>query len=201
MRVPVQVRYRIPAVLRILLLCLFAPAAVVLAQENPPAPAGATQESPFVTNSEFVYRVVSGVLLEAAERTPEEHYDFRPTDSVRTFGQIVGHVADAQYMFCSVAIGEKNPAPQIEKTRTSKAEIISALQEAFTYCGRLYDSMTDTSAAQMVKLMGRDMPKLGVLTVNQSHLMEHYGNLVTYMRMKEMLPPTSDPEFMGRFRE
>jgi hypothetical protein len=55
-----------------------------------------------------------------------------------------------------------------------------------------YDGMTDASGAQMVKLFGADMPKLGVLNINNMHDMEHYGNLVTYMRLKNIVPPTSE---------
>jgi hypothetical protein len=55
--------------------------------------------------------------------------------------------------------------------------------------------MTDASATEMMKSMGRDTPKLGALTTNSLHTVEHYGNLVTYMRMKNVVPPTSDPDF------
>jgi len=172
-------------ILRTLLFCLLAPAAVSLAQENP-----------LSTNNRFVYGVTQKVLLRSAEIMPEENYSFRPAESVRTFGEIVGHLADAQYNFCSAAIGEKRTAPKVEKAKTSKAELIAALKEAIAYCNAAYDGTTDVSAAQVVKLMGRDMPRLGVLTINQMHSMEHYGNLVTYMRMKNIVPPTSDAAFM-----
>lgn len=136
------------------------------------------------------------ILIRSAELMPEENYGFKPAESVRTFGQIVGHVADAQYNFCAVAIGEKRSAPKVENAKTSKADLIAALKEAFAYCDKAYTGMTDASAAQTVKLMGSVMPKLGVLNVNQAHTMEHYGNLVTYMRMKNVIPPTSDSAFM-----
>ena len=102
----------------------------------------------------------------------------------------------AQYIFCSIVLGEKNPAPKIEQTRSAKADLIAALKDAFTYCDKAYDGMTDASATQMVTLFGGDTPKLGVLTANNMHTWEHYGNLVTYMRMKNIVPPTSEPGFM-----
>ncbi len=104
-------------------------------------------------------------------------------------------------MFCSVVLGEKNPAPKVEKTKTSKADLIAALKESFAYCDRAYDGMTDATAPQMVKMMGRDMPKLGVLNVNNTHTTEHYGNLVTYLRMNNVVPPTSDPDFMQQMKK
>jgi uncharacterized damage-inducible protein DinB len=143
----------------------------------------------------MVYGGVKRILLRSAEKMPEENYSFTPADAVRSFGQVLGHVADSQYAFCSVALGVKNPAPKIEQTRTSKADLIAALKDAFAYCDKAYDGMTDSSATQMVKFMGGDTPKLGALSVNNVHTVEHYGNLVTYMRMKNIVPPTSDPEF------
>ena len=161
------------------------------AQKSPEKPK--TPENPLSTFNKFAYGRVKDILLRSAEKVPEENYNFKPTEAVRSFGQIVGHVADAQYLFCSIALGEKNPAPKIEQTKTSKADLIAALKDAFAYCDKAYDGMTDASATEMVKLFGGDTPKLGVLTVNNMHNMEHYGNLVTYMRLKNIVPPTSEP--------
>ena len=78
--------------------------------------------------------------------------------------------------------------------KTSKADLIAALKTAFAYCDKAYDGMTDASGGQIVKLFGTgtDTPKLGVLNFNNVHNMEHYGNLVTYMRIKGIVPPTSE---------
>ena len=152
----------------------------------------APQPNPFSTFNKFAYGRVKTILVSSAEKMPEENYNFKPTDAVRSYGQIVGHVADAQYMFCSVALGEKNPGLKIEQTKTTKADLVAALKDAVAYCDKAYDSMTDVSGSQMVKLFDLDMPKLGVLNVNNMHDMEHYGNLVTYMRLKNIVPPTSE---------
>jgi uncharacterized damage-inducible protein DinB len=175
-----------------LLICLLVPAAVAFAQEKPaatPAP-----DNPLSAFNKHIYGGLKNILLRSAEKMSEENYNFRPTDAVRTYGQIIGHVADAQYLFCSRVLGEKNPAPKIEQTKTSKADLIAALKSAFAYCDKAYDGMTDASATQMVKLFEGDAPKLGVLTVNNMHSAEHYGNLVTYMRMKNIVPPTSEAQ-------
>ncbi len=156
----------------------------------------ATPQNPLSEFNKSVYGGLKNILLRSAEKMPEENYSFKPTDAVRDFGQIIGHVADAQYLFCSIALGEKNPAPKIEQTKTSKADLIGALKDAFAYCDKAYDGMTDASATQMVTLFGGDTPKLGVLTVNSVHTIEHYGNLVTYLRIKNIVPPTSEPGFM-----
>ena len=155
-----------------------------------------TTRNPLSAFNKGIYGGVKTILLRSAEKMPEENYSFKPTDVVRSFGQIIGHVADAQYMFCSITLGEKNPAPKIEQTKTSKADLIAALKDAFAYCDKAYDGMTDASATQTVPLFGGDTPKLGALTANNMHTIEHYGNLVTYLRIKNIVPPTSEPGFM-----
>jgi uncharacterized damage-inducible protein DinB len=172
------------------LVCLVVPATVAVAQDKS---ANAAPENPFSAFNKRVYGRLKDILLRSADKVPAENYSFKPTDSVRSFGQIIGHVADAQYLFCAIAVGEKNPDPKIEQSKTSKADLIAALKQAFAYCDKAYDSMTDATGAQMVKLFGSDTPKLGILTVNNLHNMEHYGNLVTYMRLKNIVPPSSEP--------
>jgi uncharacterized damage-inducible protein DinB len=182
-------------ILRMLLVCLIVSTAVALAQEKP---AAATPENPLSTWNKMAYGRVKDMLLRSAQKMPEENYNFKPTDTVRSYGQILGHVADAQYLFCSIALGEKNPDLKIEQTKTSKADLIAALNSAFAYCDKAYDGMTDASATQMVKLFGNDTPRLDALTVNSMHNMEHYGNLVTYMRLKNIVPPSSESAPQGQ---
>ena len=167
--------------MRTLLLCLLATAAVAVAQDNP-----------LSAFNKRTYGQVKVWLAGSAEKMPEENYDFKPTDAVRSFGQVVGHVADAQYLFCSVVLGEKNPALKIEQTKTSKADLIAALKDAFAYCDKAYDGLIDASATQMVKFFGGDTPKLGVLSVNIAHSAEHYGNIVVYLRLKNIVPPSTE---------
>jgi uncharacterized damage-inducible protein DinB len=176
-------------ILRMLLVCLVVPTVVTLAQEKPAAPA---PENPLSTWNKMAYGRVKDILLRSAEKMPAENYSFKPTEVVRSYGQILGHVADAQYLFCSIALGEKSPDLKIEQTKTSKADVIAALSSAFAYCDKAYDGMTDASATQMVKLFGNDAPRLSALTVNNMHDLEHYGNLVTYMRLKNIIPPSSE---------
>ena len=168
--------------MKTLVICLLASAALATAQENP-----------LSTFNKKAYERTKDNLVKSAEKMSEENYSFKPTDTVRSYGQIIGHLADAQYLFCSAALGEKNPALKIEQTKTSKADLVAALKTAFTYCDKAYDGMTDAAAPEMVKFFGNDMPKLGVLSFNNMHNMEHYGNLVTYMRMKNIVPPSSEP--------
>ena len=103
----------------------------------------------------------------------------------------MGHVADAQYLFWSVVKGEKSPGTGVEKSKTSKADLTAALKEAFSYCDAVYDSLSDAKATEAVKLFGRELTKVSVLHFNNAHNNEHYGNMVTYIRLKGMVPPSS----------
>lgn len=181
-----------------LLLGLLSPAARALASDQARAESDHQKANPLTAHSRRVYDGVKTILVQTARSMPEERYGFRPAETVRSFGQIVGHVAETQYMFCSAVRGERDPAHGIEKTNASKADLIAALEGAFAYCDKAWDGMTDVNGAELVKAMGSDMPKLGVMQVNQLHTIEHYGNLVTYMRMNGLVPPTSDPEVMKR---
>jgi len=150
------------------------------------------QANPLTAFTKRVYGFQKDILLRSADKMSEENYAFKPTDSVRTYGQLVAHLADGQYEFCSAALGEKNPEPKIEQTKTSKADLMAALKTAFAYCDKAYDGMTDASGSQMVKLFGTDTPKLGALNFNNVHNWDHYGNMVTYMRIKNIVPPSSE---------
>lgn len=157
-----------------------------LAQTPPAAPA-----NPIAASEKGFYTLVSGYAIAAAEKMPEENYSFKPTPAVRSFGQLVGHVADAQYFFCSTATGETSPMKGIEKTKTSKADLVAALKDAVAYCNKAYTGMTDAQGSQMVKFMNFDVARLTVLSINTAHADEHYGNMVTYLRMKGIVPPSS----------
>ena len=151
-------------------------------------------DNPLSGANKMFYSLIKGNVAKAAAKVPEDDYSFKPTPEVRSFGQLVGHVADASYMFCSLAAGEKNPSPGIEKTKTSKADLVTALNEAFAYCDKVYDGMTDAAGVEKAKFFGRELPKLSILSFNISHDFEHYGNMVTYMRLKGIVPPSSEPQ-------
>ena len=178
----------------IFLICLVATTAVATSQE--PSKIAATslaKDNPLSATNRSFYEGMKNMLLLSARKVPQEHYSFKPNDAVRSYGQIIGHVADSYYSNCAIVLGEKRPPPEIEKTKTKKADLIAALKESFTYCDRAYNGMTDAAAGQMVNFMGANTTKYGVLTANLIHSGLHYGNLVTYMRLKNIVPPTSDP--------
>lgn len=152
------------------------------------APAAA--QNHMVGSVKPLYDQVKGWLIASAEQMPESNYSFQPTPEVRTFGQIIGHVADANYMFCSGATGMEAPSMGSAEELKTKAELVEAIKGAFTYCDRAYQ-MNDTRAMESTEFFGQTNTRLWVLAFNVSHDFEHYGNLVTYMRMKGMVPPSS----------
>jgi uncharacterized damage-inducible protein DinB len=147
---------------------------------------------PLLAGQKALFEGTKNNLIRSAEKMPEQDYSFKPTPEVRSFGELVGHLADYQYVFCSAAAAEKPPVSGIEETKHSKAELIQALKEGFAYCDKVYAGITDAKLADMVRLEGRSMAVLTALTVNTSHNNEHYGNIVTYLRMKGLVPPSSE---------
>ena len=151
----------------------------------------ATAASSGVSGVKGAWSIQSGYFTKAAEQMPESDYAYKPVATVRSFGELMAHVAGAQYMFCAAALGEPAKAEDdIEKTAKTKAAIVAALKASNEYCARAYD-MSDASAAGMAKLFGSDRSKMFILSLNATHVGEHYGNAVTYMRMKNMVPPSS----------
>jgi len=168
----------------VLLLALLV-ASPALAQGMKGAPAPGLVET---IRTGFDY--AKGYLVKSAEQMPEADYAFKPTPEVRSFGQIIAHVADANYFFCSTLLGEANPSPNVEKTKTAKADIVAALKGSYEYCARAY-AMPDADTGAKVTLFGQDFTRAGVLMLGATHNWEHYGNIVTYLRLKGQVPPSS----------
>lgn len=164
---------------------LFLFAAVLSAQER--------VDNPLVASSKGMYAISKDDVTGSVDKIPETLWSYQPTREVRTVGQLFAHIADGQYEFCGVATEGKPVSRNIEKTAKTKAEIVAALQEAFAYCDAVYSKLTDAKASEPVTFFGRRLTRLGVMDFNIAHNMEHYGNLVTYMRLNGIVPPSSTP--------
>ena len=157
----------------------------------------AAPANPLTQGGRGAYEMVKGYITKAAEQVPEDLYGFKATPEVRSFGQLFAHVADANYMICGAAASEKAPGGDVEKTQTTKAGISAGLAASFAYCDKVWAATTDASAATPVKMpFGPAMPRLSALSFNTSHDFEHYGNIVTYMRLNKMVPPSSQGQGM-----
>jgi uncharacterized damage-inducible protein DinB len=181
--------------------CLVVVALPAMAQ--PPAQGAAA--NPFSTALKASFDTVTRYLVGSAEKMPEADYAFKPTPVVRSFGEIIGHVANSQYSYCARVKGEKNPneGNDFEK-KTAKADLVKALNDSVAYCAAVYGSTTDATAVELMtppaapagaaaRPASAPAPRLRLLLGNITHDWEHYGNLVTYLRLKGLVPPSSEP--------
>ena len=148
------------------------------------------QDNPFTADVKSSYNGIKGTLTKAAEKMPEESYSFKTVPAVRTYGEMIGHIADIQTLLCALVKGEQKKGTAAGKT--SKADLQAELKASFAYCDTVFESMTDKDGATKVKMFGRDMTKLGVLNFVVVHDNEMYGNLVAFLRIKGIVPPSSD---------
>jgi uncharacterized damage-inducible protein DinB len=149
-----------------------------------------TPSDPISQSIRNVWASAKRNITESADQMPEADYAFKPVDTVRSFGAILAHVAGANYVFCAPARGDKTAYEEdrVEKTAKTKAEIIKALNESIAYCDAAYNAMNDKTAGEIVTGSATRAQRL---INNAGHLQEHYGNLVTYFRIKGMVPPSS----------
>lgn len=161
-------------------------AAPLLAQRPEGGPNGG------VAAAKAVWMVPHGFVVRALEQTPESLFTFKPTPDVRSLGQLFAHVADGEHLFCALALGEPQPNPfdVIEKSKTTKAEFLQALRESAAHCDKAY-AQTDVSAMTPATFFGQQGNRMFLLGMNGAHDYEHYGNIVTYLRLKGIVPPSS----------
>ena len=173
----------------------------VLAASAFAQPAAPDPSNPISASLRNLYMGNRNNIVRTADKMPEENYGMRPgpQEEVRTFGQQVGHVARFNYLWCGQAKGEKNPSAgaDLEKLPT-KAELLKALNDAFAYCDSAYAALTDASGMEVIDITqesGRQTRNLrmALLILNYGHNNEIYGNLVTYLRIKSIVPPSSEP--------
>ncbi|MDP2052368.1 MAG: DinB family protein [Acidobacteriota bacterium] len=153
------------------------------------------QANPYTDAVKAQLAQIKNPVIRTAEKVPEDLYAFKPTPEVRSLGQLIAHIADGNNGICGAASGMK-PTGQtgIEKSVTGKAALQKALADSFAFCEQALASMDDTKGAEMAKSFLGMQPRLMVLAFNNSHVNEHYGNLVTYMRLKGIVPPSSEPK-------
>ena len=144
-----------------------------------------------IAEAREAYAEVRNNILKSAEKMPEDYYGFKPAPRVRTFGQILGHLAEEQYFFCGAVKGEQKAA-DVEKSKTAKADILASLRESFAYCDAAYAGLTDATAVRRVGSDGKGSTRLRMLWANTAHDNSHYGNLVTYLRIKGLVPPSTE---------
>lgn len=169
------------------LMTFAAGSALVFGQAKPAA-------DPLIRSSHTLFTNVSDYVMRSADKIPENLYAYRPTPEVRTIGQLFGHIADASNHICAAAIGGTQAPGSVEKTAKTKAELIAALKREFAACEAIYSKLTPSSALQTVEFEGMKLTRVAAMDYEAIHTSEHYGNLVTYMRMNKIVPPSSEPK-------
>jgi hypothetical protein len=149
---------------------------------------------PFISEAKQNYTLIKNNLVRTAQKMPDEHYNFKPAAESRSFGEAIAHVADSQARSCSLVTGDSRVVDAAAKT--AKADLVAALKESFAICDTAFDALTDSGASQMVRLgqSTRERSKLGLLFGMTSHSNEQYGYLAVYLRLKGIVPPSSDPQ-------
>lgn len=122
------------------------------------------------------FNEVNDWVVKAAEMVPADKYNYKPVDTVRTFGQLVAHIADSYNYFCAGAVGKKVEGEPVEKGKTDKDTLMPKLKESIGRCNAAYDAKDG---------------QFGLLFGNVGHTNLHYGNIITYMRMMGLKPPSS----------
>jgi len=158
-----------------------------------------TQLSPsMATSARTMHASIRRNLAEAAEAMPASEYGFKPAAEVRTFAQLIGHVAFGNYLMCSQAVGDKLPAGPNYEQLTEKAQLVKALNDSLSYCDKIYEGTTDANFNQAATVggLGPSIPQAptirgAVLWFNVTHNNEHYGNVIVYLRLKGIVPPST----------
>src|SRR5262245_37535136 len=163
-----------------------------------PAISIAQSANPLTANAKLQFGALTGFVVRSAEKVPEDLYALRATPAVRSMAELFGHIADAMFGMCSTAAGTKPPRTGIEKAVTAKPALIAALKEGISYCNTVYDGMTDQKGTEAVPFYFGPTPRLSVMSFVVTHTYEHYGNLVTYMRLKNIVPPSIEPAKPGQ---
>jgi hypothetical protein len=155
--------------------------------------AGALQgqtANPLSGELKTAYARVKANFVKAAEKMPEDQYDFKPMPDMQSFKERITHIAVSNMGPCSALNGA--PKSIDPKTLRSKADVVAALKDSFAACDPLIDNMTDADAVTMVAGRGTPRPKLGMAFGLIAHDVEVYGYICVYMRLKGIVPPSSE---------
>lgn len=165
---------------------------VVLASMQGNPPDRSTQSG----SARATYESIKSFVLRSADKMPVAEFGFQPTPDVRSFGQVLAHLADANYLLCSPMLGEENPngatIDKIEREKLAREPLIERLKTSFGYCDTAYAALTEANIGDALPLFNNKRPRLALHWSHISHAWEHYGNLVTYLRLKGIVPPSSD---------
>ena len=160
----------------------------------------AAPTDPLATFVKGAFKSVSGYLVGSAEKMPEENFGKKlgTQAETRTYAQMLGHVINANFFYCSQAKGEQSPQTvDYEKTQQTKDALAKAMHAAIDYCQPVYDGLTDASIMSSRTVTGQNGQSRQVFMFNPilrnvSHNNEEYGNIVGYFRSFNLVPPSTE---------
>jgi uncharacterized damage-inducible protein DinB len=139
------------------------------------------------------YNNIKRNLTEMAAKMDEANYNFQPTRDVRTYGQLFGHVANAQFGTCAALKGEANPNQGTDnEKKATKAELVKALNDSFTYCDAAFAALTDANVTESIKQGMNEVTRAAAAANLIAHSNEMYGTGAVYMRLKGLVPPSTE---------
>ena len=177
---------RVACVMFVFALCANTASAQGPAQQGPVSLSMSLQRS---------YAAIKNNLMLAAEKLPEADYGFKPSSmaEVRTYGQLFGHVANAQFNACSAARGVPNPNMGVNnEQKTVRAEIIKALADSFAFCDPAFAALTEANGAEIMTQGRGQVARAAILAGLVAHSNEMYGTAGVYMRAKNVVPPSTE---------
>jgi hypothetical protein len=160
------------------------------------ASAGRTyaQSNPISAGLKADWADVSVLLAKEADKMPDEDYRFKPTPEIQDFGQRMAHIISFNLRVCSTLAGHPKTANVSQNGMPTKADIVAAMKEANDTCDAFFGSLTDADLNKMVS-MGTGPQRLEVVVINDfilQHSQEMYGYMAVYLRLKGVVPPSSD---------
>jgi hypothetical protein len=148
------------------------------------------------------YRNMQQNLADAADKMPDDQYGFRPTPEVKPFGQLVAHTALAQFRICAWLKGEANPHKDDKEDATrSKADEIALLKASTAYCDPLIMALKDAVMTDLVDTGDFKAAKGLFPAALNSHGNEMYGTMAVYLRLKGIVPPSTEKEMKMKTKE
>jgi hypothetical protein len=173
---------------------LYAQAPQQQPQQPPPPLPG------LVGEVKVIYTAVQTNIVKSAEQFPEDKLKWQPTPAVRTWARLIGHITDDNNGACWALAGDAQAPPRVDAPdnqespshKLTKDQLVTGLKESVARCDKAFAAVTDANMAERNGANGR-RSKLGALIYNASHTNEHYGNIVTYMRLNNLVPPSSAP--------
>jgi len=174
----------------------------VIAQAQPPA-SPATRIG-LAAGLQRLYSALKENMTAEAEKMSEADYSFKPgpTADVRPFGQVIAHVAQAQFAQCSSLTGVPNPmrGKNLEQELKTKADIVKALNDSFALCDKAFADTTEENAKEFIRLGPTEVMRAAALYNVLVHGSEMYGTGAVYLRSKGIIPPTTEKAQQGRGR-